>query len=179
MLRYLRIGNVRDNRFLPRDGINKEVCQVQIPGAKLVNNPMHGVLSNNPQDGMHKCLLNNNPQGGAHKIRLRNNKLLVGVKCLLNNKPPHGMRKTRLSNNKPQGGAHKTSLRNSLLLGTRLVQQVLGDNNNGMRLLLHPMHGRSLNRELRNGANRVTNLLHQQRMGTVAVRVKRGHNKHK
>ena len=163
MLLHLQIGNVRDNRFHHQDGINRETCQGQILGANLVNNPMLGVLSNNLQDGM-------------RKTRLNNSKLRGGGRCLLNNNLPHGMRKTRLNNNKPQGGAHKTRLRNSLLLGTRLVRQVLEDSNNGTHLLLRLMHGHSLNRVLRNGVNRITNLLHQQRMEMVAVQVNLGHN---
>src|SRR6266576_2209794 len=138
MLRHLQIGNVRDNRYHLQDGINREVCQVQIPGASLVNNPMHGVLNNNP---------------------------------------PHGMRKTRL-HSKPQGGTRKTRLHNSLL-GTRLAQPVLEENNNGTRRLLLLMHGHSLSRDLLHGANKVTNLLHQQRMETVVVQVSRGHNQHR
>ena len=138
MLLHLRIGNVRDNKFHLQDGTNREVYQVQILGASLVNNPMHGVLSN---------------------------------------KPPHGMRKTRLNSNRPQGGAHKTRLHNSLL-GTRRAQLVLGERINGTRLLLL-MHGRNLSRDRLHGANKVTNLLHQQRMGMVVVQVSRGHNQHK
>ena len=74
MLRHLRIGNVRDNRFHHRDGTNREVYQEQILGANPVNNPIHGALSNNQQDGILKFLPSNNrPQGGAHKTQLLNN----------------------------------------------------------------------------------------------------------
>ena len=69
MLRHLQIGNVRDNKFPHRDGTNKAACQVQILGTNLVSNPMHGVPSNNQQDGMRKTLLNSNsPLGGVRKL---------------------------------------------------------------------------------------------------------------
>jgi hypothetical protein len=203
MLLLLQIGNVRHNRFPHQDGTNREMYQVQILGASLVNNPMYGVLSNNQQDGMRKTQLNNNrPQGGTLKIQCRHNKHRVGDKCQLNNKPlggarktqrlnsllpgiprhllsnnlPHGMRKTQLNSNRPLGGLHQARLLNSLLDGTRRVHQVQEASNSGTHPLLHLMHGLSLSRVLRHGVSKVTNLQHQQRMEIVAVQVSRGHN---
>jgi hypothetical protein len=200
MLLHLQIGNVRDNKFHHQDGTSRVVCQEQILGANLVNNNlMHGMPSNNLQDGISKCLLNNNsPRDGALKIQPHNNKHQAGDKCLLNNNSPrdgalkiqlrssllpgiprrllnsnlpHGMRKTRLNSNRLQDGTHQARLLNSLLGGTRRVQQVPGDNNRGTHPLLRLIHG----------ASRVSSLLHLhlQRMEVVAVQVSRGHNQHK
>ena len=205
MLLLLQIGNVRDNRFHHRDGTNREVFQGQILGANLVNNPIHGMPSNNQQVGISKCLLNNNPLGGALKTRLRSNKHQGGGKCLLNNNPlggalktrlrsslllgiprcplnnnlPHGMLKTRLNSNQLQDGTHQARLLNNLPGGTLRVPQVREDNSLGTHPLLRLMHGLSLSRVLRRGVSKVSNLLHLQRTEVVAVQVSRGPNQHK
>jgi hypothetical protein len=186
LLLLLQIGNVRDNRFHHRDGTNREVYQGQILGVNLVNNPIHGMLSNNsPLGGAHKTLLSNNKHQAGDKCLLNNNSLLGGAhktrprSSLLNNNPPHGMRKTQLNSKRPQDGTHQDRLLNNLLGGTRQMQQVPGDNNRGTRPLLRLMHGLSLSRVLRHGVSKVTNLLHLQHTEVVEVQVSRGHNQHK
>ena len=183
MLLHLQIGNVRDNRFHHQDGTSRVACQEQILGANLVNNNlMHGMPSNNLQDGISKCLLNNNnnPQGGALKILLRSS-LLHGIpRHLPNSNPRLGMLKTLLNSNLLQDGTHRARLLNSLLGGTRRVQQLPGDNNHGTHPLLRLIHGLSLSRVLRHGVSKVNLLhLHLQRTEMVAVLASRGHNQHK
>ena len=206
MPRLLQIGSARDNKFLHQDGTNKATCQVQMPGTNLASNPMHGVLNNNPHHGMRKILPNNNSLllAGERLTRLHNNKLPDGDKRPLNSNLHHGMRKilpnnnslllagerlTRLHNNKlPDGDKRPLNSNlhhgmrkilpnnNSLLHGMHRVQRVRGDSSRGKRLPLRLTHGHNPSRVLPHGDNRVTNLLHQQHMAMVAVRVSRGLN---